>query len=487
MSTHRVVLCSLILFAASLSFAAERPNVVFFLVDDLGVMDVGAFNAKTFYETPHIDALAREGMRFSQAYAACHVCSPTRYSIMTGRYPARSGLTNFLAGDRAEKFRPAPLQLFMPLKETTIGEAFQQAGYKTAFLGKWHLGNINEYGPDKQGFEVVAGDKRVVPQAESTRIKFAAKSPIAQELFIEQKTDEITRDTLTVIDAWKDEPFFLFCSFYQVHVPLGTSEEFRKKYDAKVAGLASKPSELTDFISDEQVHLAGEPRRVRTVQNHAVYAGMVEHTDRCIGQIVERIDELGLGDNTIIVFMSDNGGLATAEGSPTSNLPFRAGKGWMYEGGIREPLIVRWRGKVRAGSVSDLPVVSTDFYPTLLDLASVPLRAAQHQDGISFAPELLATGTVPPRDAIFWHYPHYSNQGGFPASAVRMGDYKLIQRLEDGRVHLYNLRDDIGEQNDLAASMPERTASMQQRLVKWYEETGAQFLQPNEGETPWRP
>jgi arylsulfatase A-like enzyme len=467
----------------------QRPNIVFILTDDLGVNDIGAFNPKTFYETPNIDKLAKDGIRFTSAYAACNVCSPTRYSIQTGRYPARSGLTNFLAGTRSEKFEPGELQRFMPLEETTLGEAFREAGYHTALLGKWHLGDIKEYGPQFQGYDVVSGDTRyIAPSIKNLTLPEYPPNNQKTTNRIETKTTQVVDDALLVLDAFKEseKPFLLYLTFYQVHVPLGASEEYIAPYREKKERLGLQDDEKLDFIEEEQIHVTDIPRKSRVRQNHLTYAGMMSHTDASVGRILKKLDELNLNENTIVVFMSDNGGLATAEGSPTSNLPFRAGKGWNYEGGIREPLIVRWTKTIKPGSLSDVPVISTDFYPTLLDAAGIPLKPEQHLDGISFAPLLRGEKSLPPR-ALFWHYPHYSNQGGFPSSAIRAEDWKLIQRLEDGRVHLYNIKEDIGEQNDLAAKHPEKVAELQKQLFDWYKETGARLLQPKNGQTPWRP
>ena len=478
------------LLATSFVFSAdERPNVVFILADDLGVNDIGAFNAKTFYETPNIDRLASDGIRFTSAYAACNVCSPTRYSIQSGRYPVRSGITNFLAGTRSERFEPAELNLFMPLEEITIGEAFHEAGYHTALIGKWHLGDMKQYGPQNQGYEVVSGDTRyIAPSIDNLAFPNPPADDKMSQLPIETRTTLAADDALLTLEAFQksDKPFFLFLSLYQVHVPLGASEELIAPYREKKERLGLQDDETLDFAEEEQAHVTDEPRKTRIRQNHVTYAGMMSHTDNTVGRVLQKLDELQLADNTIVVFMSDNGGLATAEGSPTSNLPFRAGKGWNYEGGVREPLVIRWPKAIKPGSVNDTPVVSTDFYPTLLEAAGIPLKKQQHLDGVSFLPLLKGENELPER-AFFWHYPHYSNQGGFPSSAVRLGDWKLIQRLEDGRTHLYNIREDIGEQNDLAEKHPEKVAELQKLLFGWYKETGARFLNPKNGVTPWRP
>ncbi|MCL2306320.1 MAG: sulfatase [Planctomycetaceae bacterium] len=478
-----------LLFSATV-FGSERPNIVFILADDLGVNDLGAFNPNTFYETPRLNRLAEEGMRFTSAYTACNVCSPTRYSIMAGKYPVRSGVTNYLAGTMSQRFEPARLDLFMPLEEKTLGEAFLEAGYRTAYVGKWHLGDVNQYGPSKQGFEVVSGDERFLAP-EYGEIKFVQHPPIPAEApKIEIRTTQITEDALAILDAFQSmeaKPFLLYLAYYQVHVPLGASEKYVEPYRKKKAELELQDDAEKDFTDEEQAHVTDATRKARIRQNHAVYAGMVSHCDECVGRILDKLDELGLSGNTIVVFLSDNGGLATAEGSPTSNLPFRAGKGWNYEGGIRTPLIVRWPKSVRPNTVCDVPVISTDFYPTLLDLAGVGLQPQQHVDGVSFAPLLRGEKPDLPLRDMFWHYPHYSNQGGFPSSAIRSGGYKFIQRLEDGRFHLYDLKNDIGERNDLAEKMPEKAAELRKRLFEWYQETGARFLEPKDGKIPWRP
>jgi len=486
----RSLFCIVLLIFGTTLFGAEQPNIVFILADDLGVTDIGAFNPDSFYETPRINRLAGEGMRFTSAYTACNVCSPTRYSIMTGKYPVRSGVTNFLAGTRSETFEPATLDLFMPLEEKTLGDAFKEAGYRTAYIGKWHLGDFNQYGPQQQGFGIVSGDGRyLTPEYQS--IRFAQHPPISQgDPMIEIRTAQITDDALTVLDAMNSmekKPFLLYLSFYQVHVPLGASEKYVDPYRKKKAELKLEDNDTLDFADEEQAHVTDEPRKTRIRQNHEVYAGMVTQCDESVGRVLDKLDELGLRENTIVVFMTDNGGLATAEGSPTTNLPFRAGKGWNYEGGIRGPLIVRWPKSVKANTASDVPVITTDFYPTLLDLAGLPAQPQQHLDGVSFAPLLRGEATDLPQRDLFWHYPHYSNQGGFPSSAIRSGDYKLIQRLEDGRVHLYNLKNDIGERNDLADTMPEIVTGLRKRLNAWYKETGARFLEPKNGQTPWCP
>ena len=460
---------------------AEKPNVVFILVDDLGFMDVSPNNPGCFYDTPNLDRLAAQGVRFTDGYAANPVCSPTRYSIMTGKYPTRVGATNFFSGRREEKFKPAPLHDDMPLSEVTLGEAFKSAGYRTAFLGKWHLGPTEEFWPEAQGFDInIGGCSRGMPSSffspyENPRLEDGPKG--------EYLTKRLTDESLKILDEFKNDPFLLYLAFYTVHIPLEAPEDVVEKYRRKAESMEGE-----EFGGEEQVWPTDEARQVRIKQQHPTYAAMVESMDRQVGRVLDKLEELGLDDNTVVCFMSDNGGLSTDEGMPTSNLPLRAGKGWLYEGGIREPFIIKWPGAPGAGSACSEPVISTDFYPTLLEIAGLPMRPEQHLDGKSLVPMLKGEGSLQ-REALFWHYPHYSNQGGFPGGAVRQGDFKLLERFEDGKVQLYNLRDDIGEQNDLAGSMPEKVEELRKLLHDWYKSVDAEFLYPKDegAPMPWRP
>jgi len=442
----------------------KKPNFVFFLVDDLGWRDVGCYGTK-FYETPNIDRLAREGMRFTDAYAACPVCSPTRASIMTGKYPARLHLTDFLVGQRWPADSPIvnipDWQKFLPLEEVTIAEALKESGYATFFAGKWHLGNEG-FWPEDQGFDVNKGGcERGGPYGGKKYFSPYGNPRLEDGPDGEHLPLRLGRETADFIEAHKDGPFLAYLSFYSVHTPLMTTKELGAKYEAK-----QKNAPATAWGQE------GE-RKVRLVQNHAVYAGMVEAMDTAVGIVMDRLDRLGLAENTAVFFMSDNGGLSTSEGHPTANVPLRAGKGWLYEGGVREPMIVRAPGVTRPGSACPEPVISTDFYPTMLELAGLPLRPRQHVDGTSFVP--LLEGGKMTRGPIYWHYPHYSNQGGAPAGAIRQGDWKLIEYFEDGRLELYNLRDDLGEQKDLATAMPEKARELQKMLADWRRSVGAQM------------
>lgn len=432
--------------------AADKPNIVFILADDLGYMDVGAFNPKTFYETPNIDSLAKRGMKFTQGYAACCVCSPTRGSIMTGKYPPHFGITNFIGGARSGKLLPAPSADHLPLEELTIAEALRDAGYSTFFAGKWHLGS-GEFSPRAQGFaKDLQGDKQFYYPPSSLPLPDKKDDP--------KTTDRIVNDAVKFIGEHKDQPFFAYLPFLAVHTPIAARADLVAKYEEKAV---SAPA---DAWGQEGKN------KVRLVQNHAKYAAMLEQLDTGIGRVLAALQDNGLNEKTIIVFMSDNGGLSTSEGWPTSNLPLRGGKGWPYEGGVREPLIVVAPGVTRPDSTCDAPVISTDFYPTLLQLAGQNLKPEQHLDGVSFLP-LLKGETTPRGKALFWHYPHYSNQGGAQHGAIRDGDWKLIEWYEDGALELYNIPDDIGEQNNLAAQEPERAKALHEKLIVWRTEVGA--------------
>ncbi len=473
----------------SQSSPGEKPtNIVFFLVDDLGYMDIGANNPDCFYDTPNVDRLARTGMRFTNGYAACPVCSPTRFSIMTGKYPSRADATDWFSGRRAERFAPAPLHDQMDLEEVTLAETLKEHGYATFFAGKWHLGETEDLWPEHQGFNINKGGwKRGGPYGPGKYFVPYGNPRLEDGPAGEHLPDRLSDETCKFIEKHKAGPFLAYLSFYSVHTPLISRPDLKEKYRAKAErrGLLDKEQ----FAEEEQNFLGKRPRKVRVVQSHAVYGGMVEAMDLAVGKVLDKLDELGLAENTAVFFTSDNGGLSTSEGSPTSNLPLRGGKGWLYEGGIREPYMVRWPGVTRPGSTCDVPVTSTDFYPTMLAMAGLPSKPEQHKDGRSLVPLLEGEGKLA-RKAIYWHYPHYGNQGGFPGGAIRMGDWKLLERFEDGRVHLYNLADDIGEKNDLAEKYPHRVESMRAKLHAWYKQVDAKFLrqkQPGSGPMPWRP
>ena len=456
---------------------SNRPNFVFFLVDDLGWSDLGCYGS-SFYETPSVDRLAASGERFTDAYAACPVCSPTRASIMAGKYPARLNTTDFFGASQPDGWRrntrllPAAYAERLPHEEVTIAEALKEANYATFFAGKWHLGPEG-FWPQDQGFDVNRGGiTRGGPYGGGRYFSPYGNPRLEDGPQGEHLPDRLAREAVQFIEEREGEPFLVYLSFYSVHTPLMSREDLKEKYQAKKreAGLAASWGEE-------------HARKVRLVQEHAVYAGMVEAMDEAVGKLLDALDRLGLADNTVVFFMSDNGGLSTSEGHPTSNLPLRAGKGWLYEGGIREPMLVRWPGVTEPGSVCSVPVISTDFYPTMLEMAGLPPRPKQHVDGVSLAP-LLRERKVPERDAIFWHYPHYGNQGGAPGGAIRSGDWKLIEWYETGRLELFNLEDDPGEQHDLAGRHPEKAEELRARLAAWRTATDARMPGENRAFDP---
>lgn len=442
-----------------------RPNILFILIDDLGWTDIGAFGKSPFYETPNVDALAKKGVMFTNGYAACPVCSPTRASIMTGKYPARLKTTDWFGAPQPgtvskhwtknKPLLPAPYEENLALSETTLAEAFKANGYSTFIAGKWHLGETEEYWPEKQGFDINKGGyssgspkgKGYFAPYNNPRL---SDGPVGEDL-----TDRLANETVSFIQQHKDRPFFAYFSMYSVHTPLQAPQDLIDKYTEKKKRLG-----LEDKWGKE------DNQKVRLTQSLPVYAAMIESMDRAVGKVLTALRENGVEQETIVVFMSDNGGLSTAEGHPTSNLPLRAGKGWLYEGGIREPMIMYWPGVNKTGRVSDQVATSTDFYPTLLEMAGLSQQPNQHQDGVSLVPAL--KGKKMNRGPVYWHYPHYGNQGGSPGSAVRDGDWKLIEWFEEGReLELFNLKTDLGEQTNLAKTNPAKVAELQKKLNDW--------------------
>jgi arylsulfatase A len=425
---------------------ADRPNVVFILIDDMGWTDLVCMGSQ-FYETPNVDRLAREGMKFTQAYAACTVCSPTRASLMTGKYPARLHITDYIPGEKhpKAKLKVPDWTKHLPLEEITIAKVLKGAGYATASIGKWHLGPA-EFFPEHQGFDLNRGgcDKGQPPSYFSPyRIPTLEDGPKGEYL-----TDRLTDEAVKFIEASKDRPFYLYLPHYAVHMPLQVKPDVLEKYRARI-----KPG---------------------MDQKNAAYAAMVESVDQSVGRILSTLDELKLSEKTIVVFTSDNGGLLEA----TSNKPLRVGKGSAYEGGVRVPLIVRWPGVIRPGTVSETPTISLDWYPTIVEAAGAKLDPRQVVDGASLLPLFRGADGLA-RDAIFWHYPHYHGGGARPYGAVRKGDLRLVEFFEDDRVELYNLKDDIGETKDLANSMPGKAQELRKVLSDWRVSVGAQMPTPN--------
>ena len=447
------------------SKSVEKPNIVFILADDLGWADLPVYGNQ-FNEAPNLDKLANEGMRFTNAYAACPVCSPTRASIQSGQYPARVGVIDFITGHwrpYEEVIVPKNRTQYLPEEIVTIGEALKNAGYATGYFGKWHLGDNREHHPLNQGYD----------EANVGQGYYNVSFNPPREINSPKRLSELLTDFgESFIENNKDNPFFLFIAHYDVHVQLDADMDLIEKYLKK----------------EQKDNYPG----------NAVYAAMIEHLDRSVGRIVAKLEETGLEKNTVVVFYSDNGGLISrfdkipllAKGklpvyknSPlqyiaSSNAPLRAEKGTVFEGGIREPLIVKWPAKIKKGGVSEALVTSVDFYPTLLELAGAEKPVEQVLDGKSLLPELLENKFDPER-AIFWHYPVYHHD--VPAGAIRKGDWKLIENQVTGKVSLYNLRANITESMDLAELYPEKTKELKTLLKNWQKEVQAEFPVPNPG------
>ncbi len=440
----------------------SKPNVVFILADDFGCRDLSVEGSE-FYETPNLDRIAKEGVRFVNGYATCQVCSPSRASIMTGKYPARLHITDYIGAPsgtdwkRNGKILPAEYLRNLPHEETTLAEAMRAGGYRTFFAGKWHLGSEGSH-PDDHGFDVnIGGHFRGSPPngffAPFKNPEMTDGNP-GESLPI-----RLANETAKFINTKDDKPFFAYLSFYSVHAPIQTTQGLWQKYRDKAAAM-DEPAER--FLIDRTLP-------VRQVQDCPIYAGMVESMDSAIGIVLDTLDQHNLADNTIVIFTSDNGGVSSGDAFATSNLPFRGGKGRQWEGGVREPYYIKAPG-ISPG-ICNTPVTGTDFYPTILELAGLPFQPQQHVDGVSLVP-LLKGGTIPKR-SLFWHYPHYGNQGGEPSAFVRNGDWKLIHYWEDGHDELYNIVEDVSEQNDLAQSNPDRVASLRTELDAWLVETKA--------------
>lgn len=454
--TRRSFLVSTSLLSAAQ--ASKKPNIVFILIDDYGWADTG-YNGSRFYETPHLDRLAAASMKFTNGYSAHPVCSPTRAAIMTGKHPARLRLTAHLQGAHRlpfSKVLPPPVRLQLPLEERTIAEALRDQGYRTACVGKWHLGPEG-FLPAQQGFDVVHGGDTAGSTSSFFYPKWKPKIPLEGSEG-DYLTDRLTSLAVDFIRDHRQQPFFLYLAHFAVHTPIEGKPHLVTKYQAK-----SNPKEP---------------------QNYAEYAAMIESMDESVGRVLQALDELKLADDTIVIFTSDNGGVSSREWKNTqvtSNLPLRAGKGHVYEGGIRVPLLVRYPGVTKAGSVCDTPVSSIDFAPTLAEITGARMPIA---DGRSILP--LLSGRKLDRQDLYWYYPHYSPQLGRPAAALREGDWKLILFFEDSRVELYDLKTDLGEQRDLVPQQAARAQRMRAKLEAWLTETKAQLPYENPNYDPRR-
>lgn len=455
----------------------SKPNILFILADDLGYMDLSCMGSK-FYETPNIDRIAAEGTVFSNGYAACQVCSPSRASIMTGKFPARHGITVHIGSPSGVEWRkrnrytpllPAEYIHQLPAEYTTMPEALQQAGYTTFFAGKWHLGAEGSW-PEDHGFDINKGGW--TSGGPNGGYFSPYKNPKLENLEEgENLSHRLAKETVQFMHENNPQqtgrPFFAYLSFYAVHSPIQTTQEKWKKYRDKAAqiGIAESAYQMGKYLP------------IRQLQDNPVYAGLVEQMDEAVGVVLNALDELGLDDNTIVVFTSDNGGVVAGDNFSTSNKPLRAGKGYQFEGGIREPYFIKIPGLSKGGEKIDYPVSGTDFYPTLLELAGADLLPQEHMDGISLLP--LFKGKSLPERALIWHFPHYGNQGGEPSSIIRRGDWKLIHYYEDGRKELYNLAKDLSETTDLATEQPEKVKQLGKELFDYLTEVGTNYPQPD--------
>lgn len=456
-----LTLSILLLMSSTAAEGASRKNIVLVLIDDLGWMDLGC-QGSTYYKTPRIDQLASEGVRFTDAYSACAVCSPTRASILTGKYPARLLLTDWLPSGRwdpkAELIEGRKIR-GLPVEEFTLAEAMREAGYRTVHIGKWHLGSEPFCLPQHHGFDInIAGNAHGAPGqyffpyqgnwSIPTTPHRAKWNVLPDGNDGDYLTDRLTKEAVKAIKEAGETPFFLYFPHYGVHTPLQAPDELIAKY--------------------EQIPVAKR-------QGKPVYAGMVESIDRSVGQVLDAIKETGKEDDTIIIFTSDNGGFYKA----TSNAPLRANKGSYYEGGIRVPLIIKWPGVSLNGRVIQEPVISNDLYPTCLSAAGLELNPHQHMDGINLKPLLNETERLP-RETLFWHFPHYnSHPQSYPSSVIRKGDWKLIESFDPASVELYDLKQDIGETKNLAATYPDRRDALLEELESWRKAVRAEPMQPN--------
>lgn len=435
------------------SIPTDKPNIVFILIDDMGYSDLACYGNR-FHESPHIDALAAEGMRFTHAYAASPVSSPSRASLLTGKYPVRYNITDWIPGRQSqgpcsgEKMLSPRIRNYLPLEEITIAEKLKNFGYTTAIVGKWHIGDT-AYFPYKQGFDVSIGCKGAgalgffYPYIKNGTLFTTGSEG-------EYLTDRLTSEAIEFIKANKNNPFFLYLSHYAVHIPLQAKQEIIDKYAAKMQNAYD------------------------SLHHNPTYAAMIEILDQNIGRLTKTLDSLQLLKNTLIIFFSDNGGLHVEEGPhnpATSNYPLRAGKGHLYEGGIRVPMIVKWPSVAKAGTISDAVVSSIDFFPTIMQILGIEEK---NIDGKSFF-SVLRGNNKHDRGPLFWHYPHYSNQDGYPAGAIRVGQYKLIEFFEDRHLELYDLHNDISERNNLVDAMPKKTKELYNQLKKWQIQVNAQM------------
>jgi len=452
---------------------AERPNVVFILIDDLGWADTDVYGSRV-YETPHINTLAADGMRFEQAYAPSSVCSPSRSGLLSGNHPARLNQTDWIPG-RGNSPNHRLLQVedknHLPQSQVTIAKALNRRGYLTAHMGKWHLGGEGHL-PKDQGFDVnVAGNENGSPPTYFWPYKdggYQLEEMAETGEKGEYLTTRLGKEAASFIRENRENPFFLYLSHYAVHTPLQAPDSLVQKYKTKLD---------TMIWPDRPVMKQEHGHKWLLRHNNPVYAAMVEAMDRTIGRVRQALRDAGVAEETILVFTSDNGGLATDHPS-TSNYPLRAGKGWLYEGGIRVPLIIRWPGVTEPGSVSQTSVFGTDLYRTIMEMTQTQVPEGQGLDGTSLVPLLRQSGRLS-RNQLHWHYPHYHGAGNTPSGAIRSGDFKLVEYFATGETEVFNLSTDIGEQTDISDRRPALTDSLQALLERWRSSVDAQMPKPN--------
>lgn len=472
---------------------SSQPNIIVILADDLGWKDLGCYGSG-FYETPHLDKLAASGVKFTQAYSTSPVCSPTRASILTGKYPTKTGITDWIKGRQEngkaksyEKLVSPATAYQLSLDENTISEYALANGYTTFFAGKWHLGEEEKYWPEAHGFSTnIGGWSSGSPTGRKNDTTGGFFTPYKNPRLPdgplgEYLTDRLTNECLKFINQKKDTPFFLFYSLYAVHNPMQAPADLINKYKLKKGRSASDTT--TRFNNNEAWMQYESGWKNRLIQDNPVYAAMVENMDWNIGRLISKLEELKLLHNTLIIFTSDNGGLSTAEGSPTSNIPLRGGKGWLYEGGIRVPFILYWKGKVEAGTISDLLIHSGDVFPTLASVVNRSYKKSEDIDGENILKMITEYQRYKNR-TIIWDYPHYSNQGGKPGAAIRQGKYKLIYQFDDHSTELFNLDADISEQKNIASEYKAKSRTLRKKLLRWVKQNSGDRFKQNPGYRP---
>ena len=448
----------------------KKPNVLFILVDDLGYHDLG-ITGSTFYETPNIDKLGEQSVWFKNGYASSRVCSPSRASILTGKFTARHGITDWIGAkvgkdwrtrNRHDKLLPADYVRALPKQDITIAEAFKNKGYATFFAGKWHLGDKGSY-PEDHGFDINKGGFHRGGPSGGFFAPF--RNPkLKDKKEGENLTLRLANETASFIKQNKEKPFFAYLSFYAVHAPIQTTETKWKKYRDKAdsLGVAKSGYKMERVLP------------IRQVQDNPIYGGLVETMDDAVGIVLKALKDNGLDKNTIVIFTSDNGGVASGDNYSTSNLPLRGGKGYQWEGGIREPFFIKVPWLKTKELASDFPVIHTDFYPTLLDLAGVPLQPEQHIDGISLKP-ILEGKHINLERPLYWHYPHYGNQGGEPSSIIQQNGWKLIHYWEDNREELFKLPSTEKDELNVITKHPKIAQKLSNQLRSWLHEVGAKY------------